>query len=238
MCLVSATQRIRVSLTALSPPHASGKFHDVRLVARTHAAARLPLFLMASSLGALAAALRDSLRRGRLQREQDTLDQEYVPHYADTYCAYRLRVPASCVQYVPKAQSSLLRVEHYRTCAVRVPASGVPCVPRTVWCTAGLQSYGTPADSDLTVYSDLTVCLYRVVHRRPAVTAARAGQRELRRLRRERGLRQARAREDDAHRQPPRAPRGGAALRRCRGEHTSLILASYQPRTSLTLASH
>ena len=84
MCLVSATQRIPVSLTALSPPHASGKFHDVRLVARTHAAARLPLFLMASSLGALAAALRDSLRRGRLQREQDTLDQEYVPHYADT----------------------------------------------------------------------------------------------------------------------------------------------------------
>ena len=40
-------------------------------------------------------------------------------------------------------------------------------VPRTVWCTAGLQSYGTPADSDLTVhsdltvYSDVTVCLYR-----------------------------------------------------------------------------
>ena len=101
MCLVSATQRIRVSLTALSPPHASGKFHDVRLVARTHAAARLPLFLMASSLGALAAALRDSLRRGRLQREQDTLDQEYVPHYADTYvpeppyCTYQ-RLRAAC----------------------------------------------------------------------------------------------------------------------------------------------
>jgi protein tyrosine phosphatase len=36
--------------------------------------------LMATSLGALAAALRDSLRRGRLQREQDTLDQEYVSH--------------------------------------------------------------------------------------------------------------------------------------------------------------
>ena len=35
---------------------------------------------MATSLGALAAALRDSLRRGRLQREQDTLDQEYVSH--------------------------------------------------------------------------------------------------------------------------------------------------------------
>ena len=35
---------------------------------------------MATSLGALAAALRDSLRRGRLQREQDTLDTEYVSH--------------------------------------------------------------------------------------------------------------------------------------------------------------
>ena len=133
MCLVSATQRIRVSLTALSPPHASGKFHDVRLVARTHAAARLPLFLMASSLGALAAALRDSLRRGRLQREQDTLDQEYVPHYADTcvpeppYCTYGLRVPASCVLYVSEAQGSLPRGATHSTCAVRVPASCLPC---------------------------------------------------------------------------------------------------------------
>ena len=35
---------------------------------------------MATSLSALAAALRDSLRRGRLQREQDTLDTEYVSH--------------------------------------------------------------------------------------------------------------------------------------------------------------
>ena len=35
---------------------------------------------MATSFSALAAALRDSLRRGRLQREQDTLDTEYVSH--------------------------------------------------------------------------------------------------------------------------------------------------------------
>jgi len=36
--------------------------------------------MTAASLGALTAALRESLRRGRLQREQDTLDREYVSH--------------------------------------------------------------------------------------------------------------------------------------------------------------
>ena len=56
------------------------------------------------------------------------------------YCTYGLRVPASCVLYVPEAQGSLARGMHHCTYAVRVPASGVPYVPRTVWCTAGLQS--------------------------------------------------------------------------------------------------
>ena len=45
------------------------------------------------------------------------------------YCTYGLRVPASCVLYVPEAQGSL---PLYCTSAVRVPASGVPYVPRTV----------------------------------------------------------------------------------------------------------
>eukprot|EP00964_Phaeocystis_antarctica_P129578 scaffold93421_cov51-Phaeocystis_antarctica.AAC.1 len=44
------------------------------------------------------------------------------------------------IGYVPEAQGSLLRRGATRcTYAVRVPASGVPYVPRTVWCTTGEQ---------------------------------------------------------------------------------------------------
>ena len=44
-----------------------------------------------------------------------------------------VRVPASCVLYVPEAQGSLPREgAQYERCAVRLPASGVPYVPRTV----------------------------------------------------------------------------------------------------------
>ena len=50
------------------------------------------------------------------------------------YCTYRLRVPTSCVLYVPGGTGQLVRHGAY---AVHVPASGVPCVPRTVWCTKG-----------------------------------------------------------------------------------------------------
>ena len=46
----------------------------------------------------------------------------------------------SCVLHVPKAQGSLARGATHCTYAVRVPASGVPYVPRTVWCTAGGRS--------------------------------------------------------------------------------------------------
>ena len=43
-----------------------------------------------------------------------------------------LRVPASCVPYVPEAQGSSARGRHYRGTTV-----ALPCVPRTVWCTPG-----------------------------------------------------------------------------------------------------
>ena len=52
-------------------------------------------------------------------------------------CTYWLRVPASCVLYVPEAQGSLPLGPTHCTYAVRAPASGVPCVPRTVWCITG-----------------------------------------------------------------------------------------------------
>ena len=57
----------------------------------------------------------------------------WQPRCADTYaaeppyCTYGVRVPASCVVYAPKTQGSLPRGS-----TVRVPASAVPCVPRTV----------------------------------------------------------------------------------------------------------
>ena len=51
------------------------------------------------------------------------------------YCTYRLRVPTSCVLYVPGGTGQLVRHGAY---AVHVPASGLPYVPRTVWCTPGL----------------------------------------------------------------------------------------------------
>ena len=54
----------------------------------------------------------------------------YVP--GPQYCACGLRVPASCVPYVPKAQGSLSRGATHCTYGIRVPASGVPYVPRTV----------------------------------------------------------------------------------------------------------
>ena len=54
----------------------------------------------------------------------------YVP--GPPFCTYGLRVPASCVLYVPEAQGSLPWGGHYCTYAVRVPAPGVPYVPRTV----------------------------------------------------------------------------------------------------------
>ena len=47
-----------------------------------------------------------------------------------TGCVYR----PPCVPYAPEAQGSLARGRHCCTCAVCVPALGVPCVPRTVWC--------------------------------------------------------------------------------------------------------
>ena len=53
------------------------------------------------------------------------------------YCTYGLRIPASCVLYVPEAQGSLPCGLTHCTYVVRVPASGVPYVPRTVWCTPG-----------------------------------------------------------------------------------------------------
>ena len=45
-----------------------------------------------------------------------------------TGCVYR----PPCVPYAPEAQGSLARGRHCCTCAVCVPALGVPCVPRTV----------------------------------------------------------------------------------------------------------
>ena len=59
------------------------------------------------------------------------LAETYAP--GRPYCTYGLRVPASFVPCVLEAQSSLPRGEEgvYRTCAVHVPASGVPYVPRT-----------------------------------------------------------------------------------------------------------
>ena len=39
--------------------------------------------------------------------------------------------------YAPEAQGSLPVGPTHCTCAVRVPASGVPNVPRTVWCPTG-----------------------------------------------------------------------------------------------------
>ena len=50
---------------------------------------------------------------------------------------YGPRVPASCVLHVPEAQGSLPRDLTHGTYAARAPASGVPYVPRTVWCTTG-----------------------------------------------------------------------------------------------------
>ena len=60
--------------------------------------------------------------------------------------AVPVRVPASCAPYVPEAQGCSCRRPTYCTCAVRVPASGVPCscrvhprwrspssTPRTGW---------------------------------------------------------------------------------------------------------
>ena len=50
-------------------------------------------------------------------------------------CTYGLGVPSSYVLYLPEAQGSLppgAPLAHYCTYAVRVQASGVPYVPRTV----------------------------------------------------------------------------------------------------------
>ena len=48
-----------------------------------------------------------------------------------------VRPGTSCVLYVPEAQGRLPGAPHAVRTAVRVPASGVPYVPCTVWCTTG-----------------------------------------------------------------------------------------------------
>ena len=48
------------------------------------------------------------------------------------YCMYGLRVSALCAPYAPGAQGRLPQGPRHSTCAVRVLASGVPYVPRTV----------------------------------------------------------------------------------------------------------
>ena len=92
---------------------------------------------------------------------------------------YGLRVSASCVLYVPEAQGSLPRGAQYGTYAVRVPASGVPYVPRTVWCTTGSPCCGTLT---LSLSLTLTRTLTRLTLLRVGLASGRAT------LRREHGL--------------------------------------------------
>ena len=55
-----------------------------------------------------------------------------VPGYA-----HRRTRTGSCVLSAPEAQGSLTLGPRHGTYAVQMPASGVPYVPRTVWCTTG-----------------------------------------------------------------------------------------------------
>ena len=69
---------------------------------------------------------------------------------ASVLCAYGLRVPASCVLPAAGGHRAACpgsprtegggRVDHESAYGVRVPASGVPYVPRTVRCTPGNES--------------------------------------------------------------------------------------------------
>ena len=79
---------------------------------------------------------------GRARAHSSTLATSYAETYVPEppYCTYGLRVLTSCVLFVPEAQGSLPRGAKHGTHAVRAPASGVPYVPRTVWCATGNES--------------------------------------------------------------------------------------------------
>ena len=110
----------------------------------THARAALldgvtvPLLRGVAAHGQAAAAAHPVRHRARRRAEHRPAVSRRVGGCVDThlpeppYCTCGLRVPASCVLYLPKAQGSLARERHYCTYPVRVSASGVPYAPRTV----------------------------------------------------------------------------------------------------------
>ena len=75
---------------------------------------------------------------------------------------YGLRVPASCVGYVPEAQGGFPQGPAYCTYWVRVPATGVPYVPRTV---APPTHNREPCDTLLSDTVHLSACVVICVNR-------------------------------------------------------------------------
>ena len=80
------------------------------------------------------AALTRAPCRKRAARAEGSVAQGSLPCGATHACE-----PRAC-----RTCRGLRAAWHYCTCTVRVPASGVPYVPRTVWCTPGEARFRAP----------------------------------------------------------------------------------------------